>query len=124
LGARVFSVERHRKLLERSSALLSDLGYRVVTRCGDGTIGWPAFAPYDGIIVTAGATDLPKALLEQLRVPDDETEGGRLVIPIGDADGQTMHRIARTGPGLSPDDFEHERFHSFRFVPLVSEDDT
>ena len=117
MGARVFSVERHRALLERTQQILETLGYRVVTRHGDGSLGWPVFAPYDGIIVTAGAIDLPRALLEQLRLPEDGRPGGRLVIPIGDREGQTMNRITCLGP----DDFEREETHTFRFVPLVSE---
>ena len=117
MGARVFSIERHRALLERTQAILDALGYRVVTRHGDGSLGWPAFAPYDGIIVTAGAIDLPRPLLEQLRLPEDGRPGGRLVIPVGDREGQTMNRITRLGP----DDFEREETHTFRFVPLVSE---
>ena len=117
MDARVFSVERHRALLERTQIILERLGYRVVTRHGDGSLGWPAFAPYDGIIVTAGAPDVPPALLEQLCLPEDGRPGGRLIIPIGAREGQTMNRIIRTGP----DDFEREETHTFRFVPLVGE---
>ncbi len=117
LGARVFSVERHRALYERTSRLLDELGYRVVTRFGDGTLGWPSFAPYDGIIVTAGAVDVPGALLDQLRMPDERLPGGRLVIPIGDEKGQVMNRFVRKGPA----DWEQEQTHSFRFVPLIGE---
>jgi len=120
MDVRVFSIERHKALLERTRALLDDLGYRVVTRHGDGTNGWVAFAPYDGIIVTAGATDVPDPLLEQLREPSDAGgDGGRLVIPVGGRGGQQMQRITRTGP----DRYRREDFHSFRFVPLVSEED-
>ncbi len=117
MGARVFSIERHKPLLERSAKLLDDLGYPVRTRHGDGTKGWPAFAPYDGIVVTAAAPEVPDPLLEQLREPN-EHRGGRLVIPVGGSGGQRMTRIHRTGPGVH--DYEHEEFHSFRFVPLVS----
>ncbi len=118
MGVRVFSVERHGPLLRRTSQLLERLGYRVVAREGDGTFGWPAFAPYDGIVVTAGAAEVPTALLEQLRLPGEgERAGGRLVIPLGDAEGQTMTRLTRLGP----DAFEEEAHHSFRFVPLIGE---
>jgi protein-L-isoaspartate(D-aspartate) O-methyltransferase len=117
LGARVFSIERHEALLERTRDLLDRLGYRVLTRFGDGTLGWAGPAPYDGIVVTAGGTDVPDPLLDQLRAPEGETPGGRLVIPVGDADKQTMLRITRTGPGT----FEREEFMDFRFVPLVAE---
>lgn len=117
MSARVFSVERHRPLLDRTTALLEELGYRVVTRHGDGTQGWSAFAPFDAIIVTAGATEMPEALLEQLRLPEKGKPGGRLVIPIGGSDGQVMTRIHRTGP----DSYEREEAHTFRFVPLIGE---
>lgn len=117
MGARVFSIERHRPLLERTQKLLDDLGYRVVTRHGDGSQGWAAYAPFDGIVVTAGASEPPDALLDQLRLPDDDHRAGRLVIPIGDERGQVMTRIVRVGEAT----FEREEFHTFRFVPLVGE---
>jgi protein-L-isoaspartate(D-aspartate) O-methyltransferase len=120
MGARVFSIERHDELLTRTETLLDDLGYSVRTRHGDGTKGWPAFAPYDGIVVTAAAPDIPDALLRQLREPNG-MDGGRLVIPIGGSGGQTMTRIRRTGSG--PHDYAREEYHNFRFVPLVEEDD-
>ena len=125
MGARVFSIERHGQLLKRTQALLKELGYRVVTRAGDGTRGWSAYGPFDGIVVTAGATEPPAPLLEQLRAPgaaDDDGDGargGRLVVPVGDDEGQRMARITRTGP--EPDDYEREHFRSFRFVPLIGE---
>lgn len=115
LGAKVYSVERHKPLLDRTRALLDRLGYRVITRHGDGTLGWPAFAPYDSIVVTAGALELPEALLEQLRVPDESARGGRLIIPLGTDRGQIMTRIEREGEST----FRRQRLDSFRFVPLV-----
>ena len=119
MGVRVFTVERHKPLQERAKQLLGRLGYRIVARHGDGTQGWPAFAPYDGIIVTAGTAEVPPALLDQLRVASDKRPGGRLVIPLGGEEGQTMNRITRTGP----DAYEREETHGFRFVPLVSGED-
>jgi protein-L-isoaspartate(D-aspartate) O-methyltransferase len=119
MGARVFSIERHEALLNRTEALLDDLDYSVRTRHGDGTKGWPAFAPYDGIVVTAAAPDIPGALLRQLREPNGRP-GGRLVIPVGGSGGQTMTRVRRTGSG--PHDYEREEYHNFRFVPLVEEE--
>ena len=78
--------------------------------------GWRSFAPYDGIIVTAGAADVPRPLLDQLRiVGDGNRPAGRLVIPVGSLEGQTMNRITRLGPNA----FEREETHVFRFVPLV-----
>ena len=118
-----FSIERHRALLDRSRAILKVLGYRVVTRHGDGTLGWGASAPFDGIIVTAAADGVPDALLEQLRRPGEAMSqagrprpGGRLIIPVGGEDGQVMTRVVCTGA----DTYEVEETHTFRFVPLVS----
>ncbi len=117
MGARVFSVERHQALLERTNALLERLGYRVRTRHGDGTQGWSALAPFDAIVVTAGGGGVPPALLEQLRPPVEGKRDARLVIPVGGPDGQTMLRITRVGPGT--EDLVEESFGQFRFVPLV-----
>lgn len=117
MGARVYSIERHEPLYRRAKKLLNDLGYRVTTKLGDGTLGWPAFAPFDKILVTAGAVGIPEAILEQLRIPDDDAPGGVLVIPIGDESGQVMKKITRTGP----DSFLHEESKTFRFVPLIGE---
>lgn len=115
LGARVFSIERLHPLYERTRHLLAELGYHVVLRHGDGALGWAASAPYDGILVTAGAEEIPKALLEQLREPDGTRPGGRLVIPVGHGDSQTMNRIVCTGPNT----YERFRYDAFRFVPLL-----
>lgn len=115
MGARVFSIERHRALLERTRRILESAEYRVVARHGDGTLGWPQFAPFDGIVVTAGASDVPEPLLEQLRIGDEGVRAGRLVIPIGDARGQKMNLFTRLGEN----EFEREEKHIFRFVPLV-----
>lgn len=120
VGARVFSIERIESLLERTRSLLDELGYDVRTKHGDGTKGWPAFAPYDGIVVTAAAPSIPNPLLHQLREPSEaHPRGGRLVIPVGGSGGQTMTRVTRTGAG--PHDYDREGFHSFRFVPLVAD---
>ncbi len=115
MGATVYSVERIRALYDRTRDLLNDLGYRVTGKCDDGTHGWAAFAPFDAIVVTAGATEVPDPLILQLRLPDDEHRGGRLVIPVGGSYGQTMHRITRTGPTTTAE----EQLHDFRFVPLI-----
>jgi protein-L-isoaspartate(D-aspartate) O-methyltransferase len=117
LGAVMYSVERIRALYERTRQLLNDLNYRVTAKCDDGTIGWAAFAPYDAIIVTAGATEVPDPLIKQLRTPDSEYGGGRLVIPVGGSEGQTMYRLTRTGP----ETIEEEQSHDFRFVPLIGD---
>jgi len=88
--------------------ILENLGYHVATRCGDGTIGWNEFAPYDGIIVTAAAPDVPQPLLDQL------TDGGRLVIPVGNLETQTMRIVTRVG-----DKYETFDASGFKFVPLI-----
>lgn len=116
MGVRLFSIERHGPLLARSREVLDRQGYRVVTRHGDGTHGWAACAPFDGIIVTAAAEKAPDALLEQLRRPDETGRGGRLIIPVGGIGGQTMTRITCVGS----DAYKVQETNSFRFVPLVS----
>lgn len=115
IGARVFTIERLRPLYDRTSQLLRVLGYKALCRCGDGIQGWEAVGPFDGIIVTAGATIVPDKLLQQLRIPDAENTGGRLVIPVGNRDSQRMNRITRE----SADAYAREETEGFRFVPLI-----
>jgi protein-L-isoaspartate(D-aspartate) O-methyltransferase len=109
LGARVYTVERQELLYKRSSALLGKLQLGNI-RCylRDGYKGLPEFAPFDRIIVTAGATEVPAPLLEQLKV------GGKLIIPVGE-ESQRMKRITRT----SAEAYEEEQFANFRFVPFL-----
>jgi protein-L-isoaspartate(D-aspartate) O-methyltransferase len=111
LGAEVYTVERHRMLYNRSQDLLKSLGYRPTMKCGDGTQGWSAYAPYNGIVVTAGAPVVPDSLKMQL------ADGGRLVIPVGDQDRQAMHRIIRKN-----DAFTEEIHDDFKFVKLIGKD--
>lgn len=111
MGARVFTVERQEALFHRTRKLLADIGYGQV-RCyfRDGSKGLREFAPYDGIVVTAGATEVPSALLEQLKI------GGRLVIPVGEGEGvQTMKCIIRK----SEKEYVEEEHGGFRFVPFL-----
>ncbi len=109
LGARVYTVERQEALYLRTKALLSELGIRQV-RCfwRDGFAGLPEYAPYDGIIVTAGAPFVPEPLRQQLAIQ------GRLVIPVGE-EVQYMHRITRQ----SEKEYRDEVFEAFRFVPFL-----
>jgi protein-L-isoaspartate(D-aspartate) O-methyltransferase len=94
IADRVFSVERVAALYRRARALLDRLGYhRVVLSHGDGTLGWRDHAPYDAIVVTAGAPHVPAALREQLQ------EGGRLVIPVGGRHQQNLLRVTRREGG-------------------------
>jgi protein-L-isoaspartate(D-aspartate) O-methyltransferase len=110
LGARVYTVERQESLYQKAKALLAQLGMRNV-RCffRDGSKGLPEFAPFDKILVTAGADKVPGALLEQLAL------GGMLVIPVG-SDVQRMQRITRLGA----DEYKTEEFDHFRFVPFLT----
>lgn len=111
MGARVFTIERHFDLLEQARRRMETLGYNIASKVGDGSIGWSQFAPFDGIIVTAGAPDVPQSLLRQL------AEGGRLVIPVGDQATQDMIVVQRFG-----DEFAHTRHAGFKFVPLVGKE--
>ncbi len=108
MGAHVFSIERDAELLAGARRVLERVGYRVASKAGDGSVGWEEFAPYDGIIVTAAAPDAPKALLAQLR------DGGKLVVPVGSREIQSLAIITRLG-----DRFDRRQIDSFKFVPLV-----
>jgi len=110
LGARVYTIERQEALWMQTKNLLSSMKFSTI-RCffRDGMKGLPDFAPYDRIIVTAGAITVPEPLRQQLIWP-----GGILVIPVG-LEVQKMHRILRQ----KPDEFQEEIFDAFRFVPFL-----
>ena len=111
MGAKVFSIERQQELFKKTSKFLPKLGYRAKKLIfGDGYKGMPDEAPFNSIIVTAGAPFIPTPLLSQLAI------GGRLVIPVGD-DVQTMTLIIRKGTKQ----FEKHEFGEFRFVPLLED---
>lgn len=112
LGAKVYSIERIAKLYEKAKWLLPKMGYQPEMILGDGTLGAPEFAPFDKILITAAAPEMPKILLEQLKI------GGKMVIPLGDRKSQTMVRVTR----LSKNDYQSEKFELFRFVPLIGKD--
>lgn len=109
MGAKVYTVERHKSLYMQSKKLLSELGYKpVLMSYGDGYKGLPVHAPFDKIIVTAGAPCVPSDLKLQLKT------GGCLVIPVGN-EIQVMMRIIKTESGS----FTEEKHGTFRFVPLL-----
>ena len=111
LGAKVYSIERQQELFKKTSKFLPKIGYRAKKLIfGDGYKGLPEEAPFDSIIVTAGAPFVPNPLLSQLAI------GGRLVIPVGD-DVQIMTMFIRKGPK----EFEKHEFGEFRFVPLLED---
>lgn len=109
LGAEVYTIERHKELYEKARSVLRELTYSVRVKLGDGTLGWSAYAPYNAIVVTAGAPVVPDDLVEQLSL------NGRLVVPVGDDKRQEMIRITK----IRKDEFEEEHFSDFKFVPLI-----
>lgn len=110
LGVRLYTIERHEQLYQKAKKMFQILGFEGIrSYFGDGYLGLGEFAPFDKILVTAGALLIPEALKEQLKV------GGMLVIPVGNEQSQTMLRITRT----SETDYFQESFNEFRFVPLL-----
>lgn len=112
LGAVVFTIEYQKDLFQKTRRFLPQIGYRPHFFSGDGSKGLSAHAPYDKVIVTAGAPSVPSALLEQLNV------GGCLVIPVGDNASQQMLRLTKT----SDRKISKEVFSNFSFVPLKGEE--
>lgn len=112
LGANVYTIERQEKLYHRTKFVLpNEMGYKANFFLGDGSIGKAEHAPYDKIIVTAGAPTVPEVLLKQLNI------GGILVIPVGDEETQKMVTILKVGEN----DYEKIVLDTFRFVPLVGD---
>lgn len=110
LGASVYTIERQRKLFLKSQEILKDLGYKPHFFFGDGYQGKQTYGPFDRILVTAGAKDVPEPLIQQLKV------GGILVIPVGGEPGQEMVRVVRKGEN----EYERSEHGSFAFVPLLN----
>ena len=110
LGAQVYAIERIPDLARAAQARIRSLGiYNATVKCFDGTLGWSAHAPYDGILVAAGGPDLPLPLMEQLAV------GGRMVLPVGQSrESQRLVRVVRTEQG-----YEQEDHGACAFVPLI-----
>ncbi|MBN2615636.1 MAG: protein-L-isoaspartate(D-aspartate) O-methyltransferase [Bacteroidales bacterium] len=109
LGADVYTIERQKKLFEKTKKFLSRFPYDLHLFQGDGFKGVPQHAPYDGIIITAAAPEIPQDLVDQLQI------GGVLVIPLGEGSVQTMLRIVKQEDGS----LQRQQFGGFRFVPML-----
>jgi protein-L-isoaspartate(D-aspartate) O-methyltransferase len=112
LAGRVYTIEWHLRLMLEASDRIRELGLtNVKFRCADGSRGWPEQAPFDGILVAAGAPAIPRSLVEQLAA------GGRLVLPVGGEHDQTLLRVRRCEPGPRT-----EEYFKCRFVKLFGEE--
>jgi protein-L-isoaspartate(D-aspartate) O-methyltransferase len=109
MGAKVYSIERHIDVYNEVLKRFEKLGIRVHCKCGDGTLGWDTYAPFDKIIVTAGSPSVPESLKKQLAV------NGKMVIPVGNMSSQTLKVLTKT----ATDEFEIEDIPQFAFVPLI-----
>jgi protein-L-isoaspartate(D-aspartate) O-methyltransferase len=109
MGAKVFSIERQKELHLKSRKIIDRFGFTPKLFYGDGYQGKASYAPFDKILVTCGAPEVPQELLNQLK------PGGMLVIPVGDLDSQTMLRITKNADGA----LTEETFGSFSFVPML-----
>ena len=109
MGAKVYSIERHKELHLKAKAILRELKFSPRLSFGDGYKGLPAFAPFDKIIITCGAPSVPQTLVDQLKV------GGVMIIPIGEGEEQQMKRIKK----ISETETEIEDYGVFKFVPML-----
>jgi len=111
MGVKVFSIERQKSLYDKAVVFLPSLGYRIKLFYGDGYKGLPPYAPFDKIIVTAGAPFIPDPLISQLKT------GGILVIPVGTGDVQIMTTVTK----ISENETQKQEHGRFRFVPLLGD---
>jgi protein-L-isoaspartate(D-aspartate) O-methyltransferase len=111
MGAKVFTIERQKRLFDKTKAFLKDQGYLIKTFFGDGNLGLPTYGPFDKILITAAAPDIHESLVDQLK------PGGFIVAPLGAGDVQTMMRYTKQDTG----EITAESFGSFRFVPLLKD---
>ena len=109
LGVNLFTIERHKDLYLKAQSLLTKIGYKPRFFYGDGYEGLPAFGPFDKILITAGAPQIPPKLIEQLK------PGGTLVLPLGDSGSQVMTKLVKT----SDKDYEITEHGHFIFVPMI-----
>jgi len=112
MGAKVYSIERHIDIYNEVLKRFEKLSIRVHCKCGDGTMGWDTYAPFNKIIVTAGAPNVPDPLKKQLAI------SGKMVIPVGSMSSQVLKVLTKT----APDEFEIEEIPSFIFVPLIGKE--
>ena len=113
LGCKVYTRERHQELLQLARKRFDAFGYHdILSRAGDGSRGWAEYAPFDAIIVTAGAPDVPESLVKQL-----SPNGGRLIVPVGGKDIQRMYLVISNDGKLSV-----KELPEFRFVPLIGKE--
>lgn len=112
MGAEVYTIERNLKLYHPTLKLFDDLGIRVRAKYGDGTLGWAEYAPFNGIIVTAGSPDVPEKLKEQLAI------GGRMVIPVGSRISQKLYVVTKEAENK----FTTVVIPEFSFVPLIGKE--
>jgi len=109
MGAKVYSIERNIDIYNEVLKRFEKLGIRVHCKCGDGTLGWDQYSPFDKIIVTAGSPLVPETLKKQLAV------NGRMVVPVGSMSSQVLKVLTKT----AENEYEIEEIPSFVFVPLV-----
>jgi protein-L-isoaspartate(D-aspartate) O-methyltransferase len=109
MGAKVYTIERFRELYIKAQQTVTSLGYTAEFFYGDGYDGKPQYGPFDGIIITAAAPEIPQVLLQQLKT------GGRLVVPLGNSGSQIMTVVERTGS----DSFVYSDHGNFIFVPML-----
>lgn len=109
MGAKVFSIERHKELYLKAKSILDELGYRPQLFYGDGYLGLPTYGPFDKVLITAATAKVPELLLNQLKT------GGRLVAPVGGSDSQTMTLVEKTGENK----YKSSEHGYFVFVPMV-----
>ena len=114
MGTKVFTIERHRSLFLKARSFLPELGYQIEFFYGDGYKGIPSYAPYDRILITAAAPEIPEILLKQLKT------GGIMVAPVGGYGGQRMLKISKT----AENEYQQSEHGSFVFVPMIKGKDS
>lgn len=111
LGAKVFSIERQRDLFLKAKPLIESLGYKPKLKFGDGFEGWEAFAPFDKVLITCGAPEIPKKIVDQIK------DGGRMVVPLGSGNVQEMIVLTKSNTGES----SLRSYGKFSFVPMLKD---